>query len=213
MAHEPQLLEHEYDGIREYDNPTPGWWHALFFLFVGFGAFYMFVSVASPWYSSPREGHEAAKLAWVKSLFGDLGDLEADEATIVRYYEDDSEEYAGRWMPYAASLFRANCVSCHGGMGEGVVGPNLTDEVAINVSGVTDIHDILMNGANAGAMPAWGNRFHPNEIVLLSSYVASLRGRDVPGRAAEGEPMPAWPTLAELSSGAEPASGPENGAE
>ena len=23
----PELLEHEYDGIREYDNPTPAWWH------------------------------------------------------------------------------------------------------------------------------------------------------------------------------------------
>ena len=35
MAHD-QLLDHEYDGIQEYDNPCPGWWHAIFWLTVLF---------------------------------------------------------------------------------------------------------------------------------------------------------------------------------
>ena len=25
------LTDHEYDGIREYDNPCPTWWHMIFF--------------------------------------------------------------------------------------------------------------------------------------------------------------------------------------
>ena len=36
MPHDPKILDHEYDGIQEFDNPTPGWWHFLFFLFLGF---------------------------------------------------------------------------------------------------------------------------------------------------------------------------------
>jgi len=47
---------------------------------------------------------------------------------------------------------------------------------------------VIKEGAKAGAMPAWGNRLHPNEIVLVSSYIASLKGTRAPGgKAPEGE--------------------------
>ncbi len=202
MAHEPKLLEHEYDGIREFDNPTPGWWHALFFGIVGFSVFYLMISTGSPLYDTPIMSHDKDKLAWIKSLFGELGELEPTEATIVRYYADPADEYAGQWMPYAESLFKANCVSCHGANGEGSVGPNLTDDAFINVASVTDIYDIIQNGANAGAMPAWGNRFHPNDVVLLSSYVANMRGQNLPGLPPDGEVPAPWPTLDEIGGAA-----------
>ena len=32
MSDEERLMDHEYDGIQEYDNPTPGWWNLVFFL-------------------------------------------------------------------------------------------------------------------------------------------------------------------------------------
>ncbi|NIP15658.1 MAG: cytochrome C oxidase Cbb3, partial [Pseudomonadales bacterium] len=35
-----QLLDHNYDGIQEYDNPLPRWWLWLFWITIVFSAFY-----------------------------------------------------------------------------------------------------------------------------------------------------------------------------
>jgi cytochrome c oxidase cbb3-type subunit III len=39
---------------------------------------------------------------------------------------------------------------------------------------------VIADGAGNGAMPAWRNRLHPNELLLVSAYVASLRGQNLP---------------------------------
>ena len=35
-----QLLDHNYDGIQEYDNPLPTWWVTLFWISIVFAVFY-----------------------------------------------------------------------------------------------------------------------------------------------------------------------------
>lgn len=189
MPHDPKVLEHEYDGIQEFDNPTPGWWHFLFWFFVVFSFFYAILSIAgSPYLPSPQIQHEKAKLAATMKKFETLGDLEPTPVTFASYAQSDE------WMDYAASVFAANCVSCHGAEGGGQVGPNLTDEYGKNIKSIGDIYTVIQNGAAAGAMPAWGQRFHPNDVILLTSYVASLRGTSpMIGIAPEGELMEPWP--------------------
>src|SRR3989338_6760548 len=36
-----RLLDHEYDGIEEYDNPLPGWWVWLFWATIVFSGVYV----------------------------------------------------------------------------------------------------------------------------------------------------------------------------
>ena len=103
-------------------------------------------------------------------------------------YKDDAE-----WMLYANSVFLTNCQSCHGPDGGGVVGPNLTDDYYKNVKKITDIAEVIKNGAAGGSMPAWRTRLHPNEVILMAAYVAGLRGKNLKGRAPEGEKIPPWP--------------------
>lgn len=187
MSEQDRLLEHEYDGIREYDNPTPSWWHLIFIGSIIFSFFYFAFYEWSPLAPNMYERHAAAEARVLKAQFAEIGELEPDQATILEMMGEQ------KWMTVAASIFQGNCVSCHGANAQGIVGPNLTDDAYKNVTQITDIYDVIANGAANGAMPAWKNRLHPNEMVLLASYVASLRGTNAPGRGPEGEKIAPWP--------------------
>ena len=183
-----QLLDHEYDGIREYDNPTPSWWHAIFFACIFWGLFYFVFMHTSPIAPLPDRTWKAAQQGEFQRLFAGVGQFDNDQATILANMNDD------KWMTLAASLFRGRCVSCHGGDGQGLVGPNMTDDKYKNIEKLEDFYGVISNGAAAGAMPAWKNQLNNNEIVLLSSYVASLRGRNLDGPGVDGEAtIPPWP--------------------
>lgn len=184
-AGEDILTDHAYDGIQEYDNPTPRWWELLFVLSIVFAPIYAL------WFHAPTEGRTLAA-AYEKDLadnlslqFGDLR-LQPDEQTILAYMNHELAKVG-------AATFATNCVSCHGREAEGISGPNLTDDSYKNVKQIADIAKVIQNGAANGAMPAWGNRLTTNEIVVVSSYVASLRGENRPGRPAEGNVIEPWP--------------------
>lgn len=199
----PLLLHHEYDGIKEYDNPTPSWWHLIFLATIIFSVFYAFFAIFSPLYPSPQRTHAAAEERDFARKFAAVGDLQADEQTILTMTQNDES-----WRTLAASIFKGNCVSCHGPNAEGQVGPNLTDEHYLNVKTPTDLYDVILNGANAGAMPSWRNKLHHNEMVLLASYAAWLRGQDLDGpRGAEGEVIPPWPEVESPAESGESAGG------
>lgn len=179
---------HTYDGIQEYDNPTPMWWNVLFLGTVVFAPVYML------WFHAPNTGRtiaarfEKALGDNIRLQFGELGELEPDGQTLLRFMNDT------KWLPAGKSSFQTNCASCHGREGAGLTGPNLTDDFYLNVNEIVDIGKVIQNGAKGGAMPAWGNRMHPTELVLVAAYVASLRGKDLSSsRPAEGKEIAPWP--------------------
>jgi cytochrome c oxidase cbb3-type subunit 3 len=200
-----QLLDHEYDGIREYDNPTPAWWHLIFLGTVGFGiVYYLFFQIGNAGWTV-QEAHQTAVAEDLKRRFQEIGELQGDEATILEYMQQPD------WLAVGTTVFATHCKSCHGSNGEGSVGPNLTDDHYKNVKELADLVKVLENGAAAGAMPAWRTRLHPNEIVLSAAYVATLRGKNLPSpRSAEGEIIPPWPESPTESLTESPAGTPEN---
>ncbi|MEO1614679.1 MAG: cbb3-type cytochrome c oxidase N-terminal domain-containing protein [Planctomycetota bacterium] len=187
MSEAPKT-DHAYDGIEEYDNPLPGWWKWLFIASIVFCPFYWVFYHSGTKGRSLEDIYTAAAAANQRLLFAEIGDLKMDEPTIARFMGEDS------WVKVGQSVFRANCVSCHGKAGEGKVGPNLTDDVYKNVAKLEDIAKVIHNGAGNGAMPKWSNRLQPNEIVLVSAYVANLRGTNAEGgRTPEGRSIDPWP--------------------
>jgi cytochrome c oxidase cbb3-type subunit 3 len=183
-----RLLDHEYDGIREYDNPCPAWWHSIFLGSVLFAAaYFVFFHIGLQGWTT-TDAHEAAVARSLQQRFAEIGELQPTEATLT--------EYMGKpdWLAVGVAVYKTHCKSCHGAEGNGLVGPNLTDETYKNVKSLVEVATVVEEGAANGSMPAWRARLHPNEIVLVSAYVASLRGKNIPGRPAEGQPIPPWPT-------------------
>ncbi|MEQ8847739.1 cbb3-type cytochrome c oxidase N-terminal domain-containing protein [Botrimarina sp.] len=203
------LSGHTYDGIQEYDNPTPRWWELLFVGSILFSPLYIL------WFHAPAQNrtladqYEASLAANLRLQFGELGDVQADEPTLVRFMNEPE------WLKVGASTFAVNCASCHGKDAAGISGPNLTDDYYIHVKDITDIAKVLREGAKNGAMPAWENRLHPTELILTAAYVASLRGQNLEGRYAEkGNEIPPWPgTAAGAEAPAEPSAVDANPAE
>lgn len=187
QAQEPQLTDHAYDGIQEFDNPTPGWWTWIFILSIVFSVVYFLtVTVLGGGQLGPLGEYDRDYTADLKRQFAAFGNLSPDGATVVRLAHDEKALKVGE------SIFATNCISCHGRNGEGISGPNMTDEVYLNVKQPVDFIDVVTKGRKNGAMPAWNNRLSPNEIIVVSSYVASLRGKNLAGKAPEGDPVAPW---------------------
>ena len=175
--------DHTYDGITEYDNPIPAWWTWTFVGTIVFSVLYWFVATLTGGQLSPVAYYDRDVVAELKRQGGPL---KGDATTLFRLMKDDDSLKAGQ------SIFATNCVSCHNRDGSGLIGPNLTDDLYINVEKIADIVDVVTKGRKNGAMPAWGNRLSPNEIVQVAAYAASLRGKHLPGKPPEGKAIPAW---------------------
>jgi len=122
--------------------------------------------------------------------FAEIGDLQQDAETMAKFLHKSKTG----WLRVGQSIFKANCVQCHGALGEGKVGPNLGDESYKNIRSIEDILSVINRGAGGAAMPAWKDKLNSNEIVLVSTYVASLRGSNpAGGKGAEGQVIPPWP--------------------
>lgn len=180
-AEHDQLLDHEYDGIREYDNPLPRWWVWIFAGSFWFSLAYFFhyhvsgngESVAAAYAADVAVAREvAAKTSLAMPVSEEsIGKLMADTAL----------------MNDTKSLFALRCVACHGDRGQGTIGPNLTDDAWIHGSGtLVDIFGVINEGVLAKGMPAWGKQLSPIEVRKLAAFVGTLRGRAVAGKAPEG---------------------------
>jgi cytochrome c oxidase cbb3-type subunit 3 len=202
-------MGHEYDGIRELNNPLPKWWTYLFVstfvfsavylaLFPGLGSFKGFLN----WESSAQE---------VRSLEESKQAIAAaqENKQLNQYAKelDDADAYFGeafrklahnenglRPIPEIANdpealkvgqrLFLQNCSQCHGSDARGQQGfPNLTDNAWLYGGEPQAIVTTIMHG-RVGQMPAWKDALGEEGVQEVVSYALSLSGRKVNAREA-----------------------------
>jgi len=186
-APDPKILDHDYDGIREYDNPLPRWWMWLMWGSVLFSAPY-FVYYTFGVGGTLQDSYDAETAAFFEVLAKRLGDVQPDEATLTRLGRDDVFMSTGR------ALFRANCAVCHGPDGGGGTGPNLTDDHYINAKKIEDLFNVIRDGVVNKGMPAWGKSFGEPQMIVLAAYAAHLRGSTpATAKAPQGDAIAPWP--------------------
>lgn len=176
------LIEHNYDGIQEYDNPLPRWWVYLFYATIVFSVLYLL--------NVPGIGIGKGRIA----------DYEADVAAFKAAHKDEDKGVTPEQLAALAAdqsvvgegkaLFAVNCVSCHRADGGGLIGPNLTDDSWIHGGTLAEIHKTITEGVLAKGMPNWGKILKPAQVNALTAYVASLHGTNPANpKAPEGTPV------------------------
>jgi cytochrome c oxidase cbb3-type subunit 3 len=136
---------------------------------------------------SIQDDYQGELAVFAAQLIEQYGQLDADPETILKFTNDNVA------MAGMGSQFKARCAQCHAGDGGGNIGPNLLDDSYINVQTVADIYRVIKDGVVAKGMPAWGAQLSETQLVLMSAYVAQLRGKGPGSKAAEGNVIAPWP--------------------
>lgn len=165
------LLEHDYDGIQEFDFPLPRWWLATFWLgcIYGFGYFCYYILM-----NGPSLKHEyfvdAKKVYEQRERF--LEQLKVFKPEAYTTYASSPE-----MVKHGEYVFKNNCVSCHREKGAGDIGPNLTDKYWLFAKGTPEtIYPFIIEGNPANGMPAWGEFLEEDDLYALTAYIMEIQG-------------------------------------
>lgn len=188
---EDPLLDHEYDGIREYDNPLPGWWVWLFWLPILFSVpYYLYYHVGVG--ESIHDALQAAGAAAIERQNALFANVKVDEAALQSLLEGKPFQLAdGSTLEMdlgaMSQTFKQRCATCHGAQAQGLTCPNLTDDYYKHGASLMEIFRTIENGVAGTEMKSWKDDLGPAGMVAMAAYVGTLRGKNLPGRKPEGE--------------------------
>ena len=181
---------HEWDDIRELENPPPRWWmiglHVSWIMVV----IYCILFPSIPLISGSTEGI----LGWtqVKKMKKDMSEIEALRAP----YDDKlakmtpeeilkNPELSNCAQGSAKVLFGDHCSPCHGNGGQGGPGfPVLADDEWLYGGTMENIVETITDGRE-GMMPAHGALLTEKELGDVVKYAVGLSKGEVyePGKA------------------------------
>jgi cytochrome c oxidase cbb3-type subunit 3 len=185
----PDTTGHEWDGIKEYDVPSPRWWLITWIACIiwafGYWIFYPTWPTTS--------GNTKGSLNWTQN-----SELQDSQKEILARKNIYLQEFAKKsftqiqkdpnLMEFALqggrAAFKENCAACHGTGAAGGIGfPNLNDDDWIWGGKINDIYTTLLYGIRSGhgkarfnQMPSFGldGILSKNEINDVVEHVLSL---------------------------------------
>lgn len=184
MADEDKILDHNYDGIQEYDNKLPKWWLWLFYITIVFGIGYVYnYHIGSGLLPHAELAKGMDELAAMRKAHTPIV-KEVTEESLLALLSDKSRLGVGQ------GVFMQKCTPCHGPGGGGIVGPNLTDDFWIHGGKLTDIRRTIQEGVPAKGMISWRGLMPDEDITNLALFIRSIRGTNPANpKVAEGTPF------------------------
>jgi len=197
---------HEWDGIRELDNPLPRWWLWIFYACVVWSIGYYIAYPAIPLVSGYTKGMlgyssraEVAKdVAAAKEAQSAQRDAIAAASLEDIRTKPELLEFA---LAGGKSAFNVNCSQCHGSGAQGAMGyPNLNDDEWLWGGSLDAIHTTIANGARntqsedarQSQMPAFvkDGILTTEQAGDVAEFVLSLSGQSSDTAAAgRGQPL------------------------
>ena len=210
VEREDGLVDHDFDGIKEENNSMPRWWVYLFYISVIFSvAYFVYYHILGIGYLQEDEYRRQLDANYVRTapadnrflgllpeyrspLYRPGGDItprmvilaRPKQAAVIMTRDNDTVTYAAvtdaALIADGEQTFRTVCATCHGKLGEGLVGPNLTDDYWIHGGNFSDIVRTIRYGYTAKGMPTWLGTLKPDQIINVASFVRTLRGTNPP---------------------------------
>ena len=183
---------HEWDGIKELNNPLPRWWLWTFYGCIVWAVGYTVLFPAWPLVSSATSG--LLGYSSRADLQQTLADADAARQGVIERIaggtleEIMADPELARFATAAgSSAYKVNCSQCHGTGATGAAGyPNLNDDSWIWGGTVDDIYHTIAHGVRSPTDPDTRYAFMPNfgtdgmldraAIKSVAAYVASLSG-------------------------------------
>lgn len=183
---------HEWDGIRELNNPLPRWWLWSFYATILWAVAYWIVYPAWPLITTHTKGMFGySSRATVAQELVDLQTLRGAMGARVAKAPLEEIVASPEMLAFARAQGRAafgdNCAPCHGVGASGSVGyPNLNDDDWLWGGKLADIQLTIAHGirnadpnSRQGNMPAFGRDglLKRPEVTAVSAYVQKLAGQ------------------------------------
>jgi len=176
------LLDHNYDGIKELDNALPPWWKYGFYITIVVAVIYLLNFHVFRYGKNPTEEYQA-ELEKAK-----IESAEYESKNVDKINETNIQMPLKAGLDEGKEIFTSICWTCHGKLGEGGVGPNLTDDYWIHKGSLNDIYTSIKIGYPEKGMQSWEKNYTAKQINNLTGYIKTLRGTNPPNpKLAQGD--------------------------
>jgi cytochrome c oxidase cbb3-type subunit 3 len=186
------IREHEYDGIREFDQKLPNWW-----LFTFFGAVAYFLAAWITYYNTGNAATDEQKI--IREVTAVQQKKDAELAATIATLDDVT--LTNKWATDTVVLnaghatFSTYCVACHA---EDLSASMVAGNTKVPLPGLPlndgkwkygarpmEIFKLINNGTptdspghNGAKMQAWGQSLSPKQIAEVTAYLISKNPAD-----------------------------------